>query len=190
MTRRTTALIAMAGLASAALLLALLWLVLYPALLPEGMLPFDARFTSMTFDQVRNIMLALGADGRSLYRFVLVPVDMALVLAYGAGIGCAIVWLRGEPDRMTIAEMRRRQSAGKRVRSAVGSVLLVAPFLAAAFDAWENVLVFRLLGQGEGVSIRLMEELNRTSGYKWAFLALAGVAFVVQLLGYLSRRGR
>ncbi|WP_321341447.1 hypothetical protein [Breoghania sp.] len=189
MTRRTTALIALTGLVTAAILLALLWLVLYPSLLPDGMRPFEARFGSLTFDQLRNIMLALGPEGRFNYRFVLVPVDMVLVLAYGAGIGCAIVWLRGEPDRMTIAEMRRRQSAGKRVRSAVGSVFLVAPFLAAAFDFWENVLVFRLLGQGESVSIRLLAELNRTSGYKWGFLALTGVAFVVQLLGYLARRG-
>ncbi|MDJ0932138.1 hypothetical protein [Breoghania sp.] len=52
------------------------------------------------------------------------------------------------------------------------------------------MLIFRMLGQGEGVSIRLMEEFNRTSGYKWAFLALTGVVFCFLMLGFALRRGR
>ena len=194
MTRRTIARIALAGLGASAVIIAAIWFVVLPALLPDGQKPFDAYMGSMTFDQVRDLILALGERGRALYRYGLVPLDMVLVVAYGAGIGCAIVWLRGIPDTRSAHpspyEMRRRQPAGRRIRSAVGSVFLVAPFLAAAFDFWENVLIFRLLGQGEGVSIRLLEELNRTSGYKWAFLGLTGVALFFALLGFLARRGR
>ncbi|MDJ0932137.1 MAG: hypothetical protein QNJ43_16515 [Breoghania sp.] len=59
-----------------------------PRLLPDGGLPFDLYRGSMTFDQVRDLMMVLGEDGRRLYRFVMVPLDMVLVVAYGAGVGC------------------------------------------------------------------------------------------------------
>ncbi|PTW60932.1 hypothetical protein C8N35_103113 [Breoghania corrubedonensis] len=194
MTRRMIAHIALAGLALSLVIVAAIWLVVLPAMLPAGQLPFDFYKGSMTFDQARDLMLALGERGRSLYRYVLIPLDMVLVVAYGAGIGCAIVWLRGIPDTWgqhpSPYEMRRRQPAGRRIRSAVGSVFLVAPFLAAAFDFWENILVFRMLGQGDGLSIRLLEELNRTSGYKWAFLALSVVALFFAMLGFAMRRKR
>lgn len=185
MTRQTIARIALIGIAAAMVLGALMWFVVMPRFLPEGAMLFDAYVRGITFDQARDLMRALGDDGRWTYRFVQIPLDMVFLVAYALGLGCAIMWLQGARAPHEIAGGRRQ--AGGRVRAAIRSILFAAPFLAAVFDFWENVLVFRMLGQGEGVALSLVNEVSRTTTYKWVFLALTAASLALSGLRYLAR---
>lgn len=188
MTRRRIGQLALGGCLTAAAVLALMWLVVLPSFVPPGEVPFDLRPRGYSFDAARDLMIALGPEGRWTYRYVQVPLDMVLALAYGVGIGCAILWLQG---RGADAARGRDAMAGSgRIGAAIRSIFLGAPFLAAAFDLWENWLVFRMLGQGEGVSVALVAEASRTTTYKTAFVGIACAALVLTLLRALARRRR
>lgn len=179
--------LAIAGCGVAAVLFAIMLFVTLPMLrgYAGGLEPFDVRVGGYTFDQARDLLLALGENGRSFYRYVQVPLDCLFAAGYGVGIAAAVVWLmRAGGDG------RPRRRGGGRVMAAIRSVFYGAPLLAAVFDFWENWLVFGMLGQGDGVAFRVVAEASRTTTYKAVFAAIACTSLAFATADFWVRRRR
>jgi hypothetical protein len=136
-----------------------------------GVLEFEIAWTPKTVDKI----FAAWGPGNMQYQIFVHRVDYLYLLAYGLfGLFCILLLARGLEGRL----------------QRVGFFFVLAPVLAAVFDAMENVFLLSMLTRGEpgGRSYPALASLCAT--FKIAFIgATVGFIFMAAAL-LLARRLR
>jgi hypothetical protein len=145
-----------------------------------GLESFDGRYGGYFMNDAWDLLEALGPEGIAFYTYVQLPLDMIFPAAYALALGLSIKLLQAAVP-----------GGQGRVKMTLRSIIFASPFLAAVFDYWENWLVLRMLNAGaQGVTKVLVDEASRTTTYKWVFLAIGLLGFVISMLRYFLYRRR
>jgi hypothetical protein len=122
----------------------------------QEVIPLDSRF-SYTYNEVENDFDKLGADGRSIYRFVIGKVDMLFPLIYGPLFILVLAWL--------LKKITRKDSDW--------IVLALFPLIGIAFEYLENFNTLSLLDNYPAITEEQVSWGEQMTRLKHIFLLLS-----------------
>jgi hypothetical protein len=144
--------------------------------LSGGLDPLDARATGYSPDEARQLLEALGEQGRAYYRNVQLWIDTVYPASYGISRGLALLWLTS-PGRAF--------SRGPSELSRLG--LGVVPLVVMVLDYAENLGISALLDAWPEVSRETVAWVSKVSTIK-SMLGAAVDVLVLLLLALTFRR--
>lgn len=139
----------------------------------SGLKPFDLRPGGYSHDSARDLIAALGPEGRRIYLWRQLPLDTAYPALFALAVAGAIRWFSAALAAPLIVWFQAASYAA---------------YLASLTDYLENALIVAMLNSGDDPSLALTRIASAATLTKSVLTSVALTAMILAIVLFLARR--